>query len=214
MTATNELPQHPIKLYQHPVSGHCHRVRLFLSLLGIPHELVLVDLMKAEHKTKEFLSMNAFGQVPVIEDDGQYLADSNAILVYLASRYDQGHWLPKDPVAASLTQRWLSAAAGPLSTGPALARLGNLFNRPVNKEELAEKSKALFEVMESELTEQQYLTGNEPTIADLAMYTYTALAPEGDISLDPYPGIRAWLLRIESLPGYVAMQRSPIGLSA
>ncbi len=214
MTASRPLPQKPIKLYQHPVSGHCHRIRLFLSLLNIPYELVLVDLMKGEHKSEAHLAMNSFGEVPVIDDNGVILSDSNAILVYLSLRYDQSNWLPKDPAGMAHTQRWLSVAAGPLVNGPGLARVSNLFNLSVDKEEITNKSKALLEVMNAELQDRPYLTGGEPTLADLAMYTYTAHAPEGDISLEPYANVQAWLKRIESLPGFVAMERQPIGLFA
>src|SRR5471032_2979201 len=98
-----------IKLYNFPRSGHAHRVELMLSLLNLPTELIFVDLPKGEHKQPEFLALNSFGQVPVIEDDGVVLADSNAILVYLAQKYGHGRWLPTDPVGAAKVQRWLAA---------------------------------------------------------------------------------------------------------
>src|SRR4051794_26459122 len=92
-------PVQPIRLYQHPVSGHAHRVELFLSLLGLPFEKINVDLFKGEQKAPAFVAKNPFGQVPVIEDGDVTLADSNAILVYLARRYDtSGRWLPDDAV--------------------------------------------------------------------------------------------------------------------
>ena len=118
----------PIKLYHFPLSGHAHRVQLMLSLLGLPVEVVFVDLAKGEQKQADFLAINAFGQVPVIDDDGMVLADSNAILVYLASKYGKGHWLPTDPVGVARVQRWMSVAAGPLHAGPAAARLQDLRN--------------------------------------------------------------------------------------
>jgi glutathione S-transferase len=210
----SSTPARAIKLYQYPLSGHCHRVRLFLSLLGLPHEMVLVDLKNAEQKSPEFLAMNRFGQVPVIDDAGLLLADSNAILVYLAGRYDNGTWLPRDPVGAAATQRWLSVSAGPLANGPATARAANVFKRSIDKKEVADKSGALLAVMDAELEQRPYLTGDRPTIADLAMYTYTAHAPEGDLPLEPYANVRAWLARIESLPGFVPMARSAVGLFA
>ncbi|HEY0825026.1 MAG TPA: glutathione S-transferase N-terminal domain-containing protein, partial [Ramlibacter sp.] len=94
MTPTR--PEKPILVYRMALSGHCHRVELFLSLLGLPHTLVDVDLAAGEHKRPEFLARNAFGQVPVIEDGEVTLADSNAILVYLEGRYAPGRWLPRD----------------------------------------------------------------------------------------------------------------------
>lgn len=214
MSNENKRPVRPVKLYQHPLSGHSHRVRLMMSLLGIPCELIEIDLRAGEQVSPKFLSMNRFGQVPVIDDDGYVLADSNAILVYLVKRYGAEDWLPEAAIPAAEVQRWLSVAAGPLCYGPALARVVEVFKRDLNAEELIEKSHALFKVMNEELAGCTYLVGTQPTIADVAMYTYTAHAPEGRVSLEPYPNIRAWLARIESLPGFVAMQSTPVGLCA
>ena len=88
-----------MKLYYHPLSGHSHRARLFLSLLGVEHELVEVDLMKGEHKSPEFLKLNRFGQVPALVDGGTTIADSNAILVYIAKKLGKTEWLPETPEA-------------------------------------------------------------------------------------------------------------------
>ena len=163
---------HPIKFYRYPLSGHAHRVELMLSLLSIPHETVFVDLATGAHKQPAFLALNAFGQVPVIEDRGMAFSDSNAILVYLASQYDEtGRWLPRDPARAALVQRWLSVAAGELA-------------------------------------------GEEVTIADIALYSYVAHAPEGNVSLVNYPWVQAWLAQIERLPGFVPMVRSAVGLQS
>lgn len=215
MTTPTHLLNNPIQFYHFPLSGHSHRVLLFLSLLDLPFEIVPVDLAKGDQRTPEFLALNAFGQVPVIDDDGFVLADSNAILVYLARRYDVGgDWLPDDLERSVRIQRWLSAAAGPLAAGPATARVINVFGRKANPEEALARAKTLFQVMEAELADHDYFVGNTPTIADVALYTYTAYAPEGNISLEPYPQIRAWLQRIESLPRFVPMPRSPVGLFA
>jgi glutathione S-transferase len=82
-----------MKLYHFPLSGHAHRARLFLSLLDLPHEVIDVDLANGEHKSPAFLAINPFGQVPVLEDDGVYISDSNAILVYLAKKSGRSEWL-------------------------------------------------------------------------------------------------------------------------
>jgi glutathione S-transferase len=198
-----------IRLYGHPLSGHAHRVQLFLSLLQLPHEVVEVDLLRGEHKRPEFLAMNPLGQVPVIEDGDLTLADSNAILVYLAGRYDRsGRWLPKDPVGMAQVQRWLSIAAGQLLSGPGLARVEVVFKRPRDPRRF-EVARQLFTVMDAHLAAQPFLASAEPTIADLALYTYTAHAPEGGVSLQPYAHLRAWLERVEALPGFVGMVRNP-----
>ncbi|MEK1911982.1 MAG: glutathione S-transferase [Pseudomonas chlororaphis] len=205
---------HAIKLYNFPRSGHAHRIELMLSLLGLPFELVFVDLAKGEHKQADFLALNAFGQVPVIDDQGVVLADSNAILVYLAQKYGQGRWLPSDPVGAARVQRWLSVAAGPIAFGPAVARLITVFGAQRNAEEAIDRSHALLKVVEQELTASPYLAGSEPTIADIAGYSYIAHAPEGNVSLADYPQVRAWLARIEALPGFVGMPRTAVGLQS
>ncbi len=214
MKPASAVPAQPIKLHRFFLSGHSHRVELFLSLLKLPYALVDVDLAAGAHKQPPFLAMNPFGQVPVIQDGNVTLADSNAILIYLASKYDTGRWLPRDPVGAAAVQRWLSVAAGLLAFGPATARLATVFKALVNAEEAIARANGLFAVMEAELTTTSFLTGNTPTIADIANYTYIAHAPEGNVSLDPYPQIRNWLQRIEALPGFVPMAKTAVGLAA
>lgn len=202
----------PIKLYHFPRSGHAHRVQLMLSLLDLPVELIFVDLAKGAHKQADFLAINSFGQVPAIDDNGMVLADSNAILVYLAQKYAHGRWLPTDPIGAARVQRWLSVAAGPLHAGPATARLITVFGASHNAEEVIARSHALLKVIDQELSNSRYLVGDTPTIADIAGYSYIAHAPEGNVSLDDYPHVRAWLARIEALPGFVGMPRTAAGL--
>lgn len=208
------MTQNAIKLFRHPLSGHAHRVELMLSLLGLPSELVFVDLAKGAHKQPDFLAMNPFGQVPVIDDNGTVLADSNAILVYLALKYGDGRWLPRDATGAAAVQHWLSVAAGPLAAGPARARLITVFGAPYNAEEVIANAHALLQVIEAELQGRQFLVGEQPSIADIACYSYIAHAPEGNVSLADYPNIRAWLARIEALPHFVPMPRSAAGLQA
>jgi len=200
----------PLRLYRFALSGHSHRAELMLSLLGLRAELVNVDLRAGEHKQPAFLAKNSFGQVPVLEDGSLTLSDSNAILVYLAERYDEArrYW-PIDAVRRAQVQRWLSVAAGQLSAGPGAARLVRVFNAPLDHALAVRKAHDLFTVLEKELTAQPFLVGEAPTLADLALYTYTAHAPEGDVSLEAYPAIRQWLSRIEALPGFVPMLRTP-----
>ncbi|ETF07123.1 MULTISPECIES: glutathione S-transferase family protein [Pseudomonas] len=206
------MSQSAVKLYRHPLSGHSHRVELMLSLLDVPTELVFVDLMKGAHKTPEFLALNRFGQVPVIDDNGTVLADSNGILVYLASKYGNGQWLPSDPVEQAKVQRWLSVAAGQISSGPATARLITVFGAGYDAADAIKRSHALLQVMEDELANSAFLAGDKATVADVAAYTYVAHAPEGNVSLEDYPNVRAWLARVEALPKFVGMQRTAVGL--
>jgi glutathione S-transferase len=204
----------PIQLYRHTISGHCHRVELLLSLLGLPFETIEVDLPRGEHKLPDFLAMNPLGQVPVLRDGELTLSDSNAILVYLEGRYAPGQWLPRDPVGAARVQRWLSLAAGPLAFGPASARIVQLFKLPTDPKEAIDRAVGLLQLMEAELARAPYLAGDRATLADVAHYAYVARAPEGLVSLQPFPAIRAWLARVEALPGFVPMVKTPVGLAA
>lgn len=203
-----------MKLYHHPLSGHAHRARLFLSLLGIEHDLVLVDLAGRQHKEADFLRINPFGQIPVLEDDGTIICDSNAILVYLAKKTGRTEWLPEDPAGAAAIQRWLSVAAGQIAHGPAQARLINLFKAPYRAEEAIARAHAILALMEAELGGRRWIVGDRPTVADVSLYSYVARAPEGDVDLQPYSNVRAWLARVEALPGFVAFEKSPVGLVA
>jgi glutathione S-transferase len=203
-----------ITLHRFPLSGHAHRAELLLSLLGLEANLVDVDLRNGAHKQPAFLKLNSFGQVPVLEDGTDVIADSNAILVYLARKYGGEQWLPSDPLQAAQVERWLSVAAGQIASGPARARLITVFGARYNPEETIASSHALLTVVEAELQGREWLVGSRPTIADVAGYTYIAHAPEGNVALDLYPNVRAWLTRIESLPGFVPMVTTKAGLRA
>ena len=204
----------PLRLHRFALSGHAHRVELLLSLPGLPFERIDVDLAKGAHKAPDFLARNPFGQVPVIEGGEVTLSDSHAILAYLAAKYGGDTWLPRDPIGAARVQRWLSVAAGPLAFGPAAARLIALFKTPYNLAEVTARAHALFAVIEAELSAASFITGRRPTIADVALYSYTAHAPEGGVSLAAYPRLRDWLARIEQLPGFVPMIGSPLPAAA
>ena len=204
-----------IKLHRHPLSGHSHRAQLALSLLGIPHELVEVDLMKGAHKTPEFIKLSPFGQVPVLDDNGTIVFDSNAILVYLATKYDANRrWLPNDPKGQADVQAWLSVAAGQIAFGPAAARLITVFGAKYNPEDVIGRAHALLKVMDSQLATRHFLVGNSATLADIAGYSYVSAAPEGNVDLLAYPNVRTWLARVEALPGFVPFQKTAVGLAA
>lgn len=214
-------PARPIRLYRFALSGHCHRVELMLNLLDLPYEAVDIDLPAGEHRQPPYLAINPFGQVPAIDDDGVVLADSNAILVYLASRYDdplgERAWLPRDAVAAAHVQRWLSVAAGDLAFGAAAARIAVVFQRGLGTSEMIERGTLLLTRLEAHLAAPNataFITAATPTIADIALYSYLAHAPEGNISLQQYPAVLTWLARIEALPRFVPMAPSACGLNA
>lgn len=202
-----------IKLYHFPLSGHSHRAELMLSLLGLEPQIQFIDLAKGEQKTPGFLAVNAFGQVPVIDDNGVIVADSTAILVYLAKKYDtSGRWLPNDPEGAAQVQRWLSAASGAIYLGPARARLITVFGAGFDPQDTIQRAHEALQVIDQHLNRREFLVTDQATIADVAAYSYIAHAPEGNVSLEEYVNVRAWLSRIENLPGFVPMPRTVAGL--
>jgi glutathione S-transferase len=202
-----------MKLYTHPLSGHSHRAALFLSLVGVDAEIITVDLAAGEHKSEEFLALNRFGQLPVLVDGDTVIADSNAILTYVSKKFGRTDWLPEAPASAAAVQRWLSVAAGQIAFGPAAARLITVFGAGFNAEEVIGRAHAVLSVIEDELGGKNWIIGGaQPTIADIALYSYIANAPEGNVDLSGYARVNAWLDRIENLDGFVPFQKTEIGL--
>ncbi|BAP45881.1 glutathione S-transferase [Pseudomonas sp. LJDD11] len=203
-----------MKIYHHPLSGHAHRAVLFAALLGVPHELVEVDIKAGGLQHPDFLALNPFGQIPVLVDGERVIADSNAILVYLAKKAGRSDWLPEDALGAARVQRWLSVAAGELAYGPCAARLITVFGAAFNTEEVINRAHVLLKRLEQHLATRDWLAAEHPTIADVAIYSYLAGAPEGNVDLSGYPAVGRLLQRIEALPGFVPFTQSPIGLRA
>ena len=200
-----------MKLYDFGRSGNCYKIRLFLSLLDLPHETVTVNLPGGEHREPWFLRINPEACVPVLVDGDLTLQDSSAILVYLARRWADGKWLPQEPLAAAQVTRWLAFEQGMMRYGLARGRSIAL-NNPIrlagtgSLEECRRIGADALALLETQLTRTAWLVGNDrPTIADVACYPYSLLAPEAGLSLEPYPAIRRWFGDIESLPGYRAM---------
>ncbi|MBV8767528.1 MAG: glutathione S-transferase [Hyphomicrobiales bacterium] len=208
-------PAQPILLHGFKLSGHSHRAELMLRLLDLPYTFREVDLAEGEQNGDAFRKLNPLGTVPVIEDGDVVVPDSVAILAYLATRYDESRtWLPDDPAKFAKVQRWLSVAQGPVFNGPCSARLVTLFKAPLDHKRAVTVANGFFKVFDAELAGRRFLVGDGPTIADVAVYSYVALSPEGGISLDPYPEIRGWLNRVEEIRGFMPMPRSKVGLAA
>jgi len=202
-----------MKLYWHPLSGHAHRAQLFLSLIGVKFDLVEVDLARGAHKAADFLKLNSFGQVPVLDDDGVIVCDSNAIMVYVAKKFGKTDWLPEDAKGAAAVERWLSVSAGQIAFGPAAARLITVFNAPYNAEEVIKRAHLILALIEAELAGRNWIAGStRPTVADVALYSYIARAPEGNVDLSQYPAVLGWLNRVEGLPGFTPFKITPVGL--
>lgn len=193
-----------MKLYGHELSGNCYKVKLMLSLLGIEYESIAVDLSKGAHQTAQFLTLNPFGQVPVLVDGDRTFADAQAILVYLARQYGSDRWLPLDAEPLSRITRWLSTTAGEVRQGLESARLYYLFDvTNINIDRATQRSEFILTQLDRHLSDREWLELERPTIADIAVFPYVALAADGKISLAPYANVLAWMERIEQLPGFV-----------
>ncbi len=196
-------------LYDMPASGHCHRVRLFLSILGLDYEKRPMSTRAGKTMPDDYLQLNPLGQVPTFLHDEITITDSTAALIYLAKRFDaDGRWLPDDAAGAAAVQRWLSTASGELYRGPVSCRAARLFGRELDVKGAETWAQRLFDWMDAHLESQDWLAGADPTIADIAMYSYTKVAPEGGLDLAPFPAISRWLARVETLPGFEPMPTS------
>lgn len=203
----------PIIIHSFPLSGHAHRVELLANLAGIKHSVNNINLPDGEHKQPPFLALNPLGQVPVIEDGDVVISDSNAILVYLSRKYAP-EFLPQDFQQEAEIQKFLALAAGEIAFGPAAARLITVFNAPINPEFTQVVAERALTKLENHMKGKEFLVGDQVSIADIAIYSYTAHAPEGNVSLESYPNVRRLLSNIENLPGFVAMPTTKVGLLA
>jgi glutathione S-transferase len=194
-----------LKLHDLEPSGNCHKVRLFCSLLGLPLEIAPVDFMGGAHKKSPLIDKNPFGQIPILEDGDLALRDSQAILVYLARKYGGESWLPTEAAAMAKVMEWLMVAENEVARGPADARLHDKFAVKLDVALAREKAARILDLMEAHLGSREWLALGRPTIADIACMPYVALAHEGGVSLDKYPGIGSWIARIRALPGFIAM---------
>lgn len=195
-----------MRLYDNAVSGNCYKVRLLLSLLGLDYDAVPVDLAAGEQKTPAHLGRNPLGKVPVLENGGLVVYDSQAILVYLARRYGGDDWLPADAAGLAEVSQWLSFAANEMWHGPAIARAILRFGRDADMDVAQAAAEKALALLDGRLAAHDWLALDRPTIADVACYPYAALAGEGDVALAPYAALGAWFARLQALPGYVAME--------
>ncbi|MGQ0506762.1 MAG: glutathione S-transferase family protein [Myxococcaceae bacterium] len=199
-----------MRLYSTPLSGNCYKVRLALAQLKIPCEVKNLDLFtKKESQTPEFkATKNLAGRVPVLElDDGRCLAESAAILLYLA---DGSHLLPRDPWERALVHQWLFFEQNQVSPELAGARvivkiMKQAQQHPEIVRRMRNRGNAALTVMEEHLRREPYFAAGRYTVADIALYAYTHLAEEGGFQLAHYPAVCGWLDRVKSQPGHLPM---------
>ena len=197
-----------LKVYGDVWSGNCYKVKLALTQLGLTFTWVPIDTMKGESRTPEFLAKNPNGRVPTLElDDGTCLAESNAILWYLA---EGTPLVPDSRLARGQALQWMFFEQYSHEPNIATSRyiIRYLDNPPEKKAALAarvEPGYAALGVMETHLKANDWFAGGHYSIADIALYAYTHCAAEGDFDLARFPAIRAWLARVESQPFYAPM---------
>ena len=203
-----------LKLYSFGPGANSLKPLLTLYEKGLPLEHKQLNPAAFEHHSDWYKAINPRGQVPALDDDGFVVTDSNAILVYLAKKFDRHDWLPEDARKSARIQKWLSVAAGEIARGPAAARLITVFKAPLPAEETINRAHAILSLIEAELGRSAFIVGNQPTIADVALYSYISSAPEGNVDLSIYPRIKGWLASIEALPGFIPFQKTKVGLAA
>ncbi len=192
-----------MKLYMTERSGNAYKARLLLAMLGVDYQPVAIDLARGENRQPAFLNLNPRGQVPVIEDGGRIYWDSTAILVYLARKYDPArHWLPEDADGMAEVMQWMALAQNEIRYGLQAAYVMMAYGRPGHLDEYRELGRKGLEVLDARLRHHEWLARDRNTIADVACYPYAASAPAAGIALEGYDGVREWIARVESLPGW------------
>ncbi|AVH69758.1 glutathione S-transferase family protein [Nostoc sp. 'Lobaria pulmonaria (5183) cyanobiont'] len=198
-------------LYDFLPSGHGYKIRLLLTQLGMPFERIELNILKGETRTPEFLSKNPNGKIPVLEiEPGKYLAESNAILVYLSEGTE---FLPYDRFLRALVLQWLCFEQ--CSHEPFIATSRFWISILGKAEEYGEAIKqkrkpgyTALNLMDKHLTSQDFFVGEHYTIADIALFAYTHVADEGGFDLTQYPAIQAWIERVKTQPRYISITQA------
>jgi len=201
-----------ITFYNYVLSGNCYKFRLLASILDVAYDNVAVDFHPGqEHKSEKFLSLNPAGTLPILEIDDLVITESQSMLVWLAHHYDKSStWWPiNNSEQCALLMQWLGFSSK-LTASVGELRLHSMLNKAIDVTSITELAIRTLRELESHLTEQSikgfdYLVGDNPTIADIACFPYTALCPDAGIEHDDYPAIRQWLHRIRSLNGFITM---------
>lgn len=199
-------------LYTYVQSGNSYKVRLLAALLGIKLDTKEIDFIGDEQHSPEFLSINPRGEVPVLVDGDRTFRDSASILTYLAGTHSRNTWWSDDVAEQAAIVDWLAFAASWVQFGVFTARaivsFGGPYNglgRESNETTLQEATKrgiTSLQILDQALDGQDWLALGRPTVGDIAVFVYIALAPMGDISLEPYKNVRAWIARIKALPNF------------
>lgn len=194
-----------IKLYDSALSGNCHKIRMMLGFVGRPYDIVPMNWARGDQRLDSFRAVNPRAQLPALDDDGEVIWDSQAILVYLARKYGDEKWLPLDATSLTRVTQYLMLANEEIAA-LAWARVAVLMKQPRDRlPELQTRGRAGIAVLEQTLQARAWVALDHPTIADIACFPYVGMAPQGEVALDPYPAVRKWIARIKALPNYVPM---------
>ncbi|MEH2240666.1 glutathione S-transferase family protein [Nostoc sp.] len=199
-----------LRLYDFLPSGNGYKIRLLLTQLGMPFERVELNILKGETRTPEFLSKNPNGKIPVLEiKPGKYLAESNAILVYLSECTE---FLPYDPFSRAQVLQWLCFEQYSHEPFIATSRfwisiLGEIEEYSEAIKQKREPGYAALNLMEKHLTSYTFFVGERYTIADIALFAYTHVANEGGFNLTQFPAIQAWIERVKAQPRYISIRQ-------
>lgn len=200
-----------MKLYDYLPSGNSYKVRLLLSWLGQSYTHIPVDIHKGETRTAAYLAMNPSGQMPLLVlDDGRVLPESGAILFYLATGT---RYLPSDKFERAQVMRWMLYEQNQHEPWVAGARFVTMYKpeRAGELPALQERGHGALQVLETHLSDREYFVGDRLSIADIALFAYTHVAPEGGIDLSPYKAIRAWIDLVQAHPNHISITKAPNG---
>jgi glutathione S-transferase len=200
-----------LTLFDYLDSGNGYKIRLLLAQLNKSYRWVELDIMEGKTRTAEFLAKNPNGRIPAIEEDGRYLAESNAILIYFA---EGTAFLPADRFSRAQVFQWLffeQYSHEPYVATPRfiVKHLAADHPRQAELPKRLEQGRAALGVMESHLKTRKFFVDEKYSIADIALYAYTHVSHEGGHDLSPYPGVRAWIDRVGAQPGYVPITFRP-----
>jgi glutathione S-transferase len=204
-----------ITLYDFEISASCYKIRLLLSILKVEYQRVTVNFYPAfEHRKPEFLKINPLGQLPALRDGDVTLRDAQAILTYLARRYDPSNrWLPSDPIPFGEVMMWLFFTASDLSAATA-ARLHDMLAFPVDGAAAKKAARKAFRIMNDTMTGREHdgaswFVGDQATLADVALFPSIALSRDFGVEHDEYPALRRWMRRVRGLDGFIVMPGIP-----
>jgi len=187
-------------LHAFPPSGNCQRVRVFLSMLGLPFEEHLVDIRRGDQHAPAFRALNPAGLVPVLVEDGRVLRDSHAILLWLAREHGGARWWPEDPWTLAQQLQWVFFSANEIHHGPNLLRRHHRLGTPIDVQATTRRTLDAMATLEARLQGRDWLEGDAASIADIAVYPYVEALPDAKLPLEPWPAVCAWLARIAGLP--------------